>query len=115
MKRHTKYPILNEVRGSGMVWIVEKKVVHHMFGLGFERVKIPVRVTFEFQMVEGAFSPESLSTHIVYNRTAFEKRYPHVNMSSLENSIDNTVRKEIMNYLRDCGYIVNDRDSDSSL
>lgn len=98
-----------------MVWIAEKKVVHHIFGLGFERVKIPVRVKFEFEVKEGAFVPDSLSTHTVYNRTALEKRYPNLNLASLENSIDSTVRKEIMRYLRDCGFIENDSDSDSSL
>jgi hypothetical protein len=98
-----------------MVWIVEKKVVHHMFGLGIERVKIPVRVTFEFEVKEGAFAPNSLSTQTVYNRTALEKRYPNLNLASLENSIDNTVRKEIMAYLKFCVFLENDSDSDSSL
>jgi len=35
-----------------MVWVVEKKVVHHMLGLGFERVDIPIRVKFEFEVEE---------------------------------------------------------------
>ena len=96
-----------------MVWIVEKKVVHHMFGLGFERVKIPVRVKFEFEVKEGAFLPESLSIQTVYNRTALEKRYPNLNLASLENSIDNTVRKEITAYLRDCGFLEEGTDPDA--
>ena len=96
-----------------MVWIAEKKVVHHMFGLGFEMVKIPVRVKFEFEVKEGAFVPDSLSTHRVYNRTALEKRYPNLNLASLERSINNTVRKEIMAYLRDCGFLEEGADSDA--
>ena len=96
-----------------MVWIVEKKVVHHMFGSGIERVKIPVRVTFEFEVKEGAFVPNSLSSRTVYNRTALEKRYPNLNLASLENAIDNTVSKEIRAYLRDCGFIEEGTDSDA--
>ena len=97
-----------------MVWIVEKKVVHHMFGLGFERVKIPVRVKFEFEVKEGAFLPDSLSTRTLYNRKGLAKRYPKLNLSSLENSINNTVRKEIMIYLRDCGFLEEGTDSDAN-
>ena len=98
-----------------MVWIVEKRVVYHMFGLGFERVKKPVRVTFEFEVKENAFVPDSLSTHTVYNGKAFERRYPNLNLASLENSIDSTVRKEIMIYLRECRFVENGCASDSSL
>jgi hypothetical protein len=87
-----------------MVWIVEKKVVHHILGLGFERVKIPVRVTFEFEVKEGVFVPDSLSIHTLYNRSALERRYPNLDPVSMESSINSTVRQEIMAYLRDCGF-----------
>jgi hypothetical protein len=97
-----------------MVWIVEKKVFHHVFGLGFERVTIPVRVTFEFEVKEGAFIPESLSRRTVYNRTALEKRYPKVSLASLENSIANTVSREIITYLRNCGFLEEGIDSDAN-
>jgi hypothetical protein len=96
-----------------VVWIVEKRVVHHIFGLGFERVKIPVRVKFEFEVKEGAFIPNSLSTQTVYNRTALERRYPNLNLASMENSLENTVRKEIMTYLRECGFLDEGSDSDA--
>ena len=96
-----------------MVWIVEKRVVYHIFGLGFERVKIPVRVKFEFEVKQGAFIPNSLSTHTVYNRAALERRYPNLNLASMENSIENTVRNEIMTYLRECGFLDEGSDSDA--
>jgi hypothetical protein len=83
-----------------MVWLVEKKVVHHMFGLGFERVKIPVRVKFEFEVKDGAFVPDSLSSHTVYNRKALERRYPKLDAVSLESSVGKAVKNEIMTYLR---------------
>lgn len=85
-----------------------------MFGLGFERVKIPVRVKFEFEVKEGAYVPDSLSTHTVYNRKALGKRYPNLNLASLERSINNSVREEITTYLRDCGFIEKYTDSDST-
>jgi hypothetical protein len=94
-----------------MVWIVEKKVVHHMIGLPFESVTIPVSVTFEFEVKEGVFLPDSLSSRRLYNRTSLEKRYPNIDFASLEHSIDNTVSKEIMIYLKDCGFLKEDTGS----
>ncbi|MBW1690566.1 MAG: hypothetical protein JRF35_11075 [Deltaproteobacteria bacterium] len=96
-----------------MVWIVEKRVVYHIVGLGFERVKIPVRVKFEFEVKEGAFIPNSLSIQRIYNRTALERRYPNLNLASVENSIENTVRKEITAYLRECGFLDEGADPDA--
>lgn len=94
-----------------MVWIVEKKIVHHVVGLGFERVTIPVRVRFEFEVKEGAFLPDSLTSRRLYNRTALEKRYPNLDLASLEHSTDNTVSKEIISYLTDCGFLKEDTGS----
>lgn len=96
-----------------MVWLVEKRVVRHVLGLGFERAEIPVRVKFEFEVKEGVFVPDSLSTHTVYNKKALEKRYPKLNLASLESSISNTVKEEIMTYMKECGYLSKDKNSDA--
>jgi hypothetical protein len=96
-----------------MVWIVDKKIVHHMLGLGVERVRIPVRVTFEFEVKQGAFLPNSLSSHIVYNRAILKKRHPNLDLNSLEDSINNTVTREIMTHLRECGFLEEAADSDA--
>jgi len=93
-----------------MVWLVKKRVVHHMFALGFERVKIPVRVKFEFEVKDGVFVPDSLSTHSVYNRKALERRFPKMNVALLESSVGNAVKNEIMTYLRECGFLSKDHD-----
>jgi hypothetical protein len=44
-----------------MAWFVEKKVVYHLLDLGFERIEIPIRVKFEFEVKEGVFVPDSLA------------------------------------------------------
>ena len=88
-----------------MVWVVEKKVVHHMLSLGFERVDIPIRVKFEFEVEDGSFVADSLSSHTVYNRDALERRDPALDVASLEDSIENTVEREILQYLRECGFL----------
>ena len=95
-----------------MVWIVEKKVVHYMLSLGFERVDIPVRVKFEFVVEDGSFVPNSLSSYTVYNKKALERRYPAMDVDSLEDSIENTVKREILQHLRECGFLEGEDDSD---
>ena len=60
-----------------MVWLVEKKIFHHQFDLGFEGVAIPIRVKFEFEVRDGALVPDSLSKNVLYNQSALEKRYPN--------------------------------------
>ena len=88
-----------------MVWIVEKKVVYHLLSLAFERVNIPIRTTFEFEIKEGTLVPDSLSASIIYNRKAIERRYSGVNVTELEGSINKTVKKAIHEHLHECGYL----------
>jgi hypothetical protein len=87
-----------------MVWVVEKKVFHHRVDLGFERIEIPVRVKFEFEVRDGAFVSDSLSFQILYNRHAIEKYYPQLKSEYLEKAIEKTVIKGIRGYLKALGY-----------
>lgn len=91
-----------------MVWFVEKKVFHHVLDLGFERVKIPIRVKFEFEVKEGAFVHNSISIQTLYNKQALEKRYPTLKPEFLEKAIYKTVKQEIHNYLKKCEYLGED-------
>lgn len=88
-----------------MVWVVDKKIMHYELDVGFERVDIPVRVKFEFEVREGAFVPDTLSKEILYNKDAIEKRYPNIKLSSLDRGVGEMVEDEIMEYLRQCGLV----------
>ena len=90
-----------------MVWVVEKKIFYHILDMGFESVRIPVRVKFEFDVQDGKFVPDSLSVDTLYNRRAVVSRYPSVRMDSLANEIQKTIQREIRSYLSSCGYISN--------
>jgi len=74
---------------KGMVWMVEKKIVHHVLDMGFERVEIPVRVKKE----------------TLYNHKAIEKRFPMVKLPLLDREIEKTVEDKIMRYLGQCGLL----------
>ena len=88
-----------------MVWLAEKKVFHHFLDLGFERVEIPIRVKFEFRLINGCLDPDSLTREILYNRAALHKRYPDLDSLKLEKSIEEKVDKEIMAYCQDSGFL----------
>jgi hypothetical protein len=91
-----------------MIWMVEKKIFHHVLDLGFESVRIPVRTKFEFNLQNRKLIAESLSYQLLYNLQVLEKRYPQLKAEELDRQIQNTVQRKVHMYLKDCGYI--DRD-----
>ena len=88
-----------------MVWMVEKKIFSHILDAGFDRMEIPVRVKFEFEVVEGSFVPNTLTKEILYNQDIIERRYPEIKLSSLDGAIEEMVENEIMEYLRQCEFL----------
>ena len=88
-----------------MVWVAEKRVVRHMLDMGFEQLEIPVRVKFEFEVKEGLLVSGTLSKELLYNKNAIEKHYPKLRLQSLHRAIEKTVEDELMEYLRQCGYL----------
>ena len=86
-----------------MVWVLEKKVFYHILDMGFESVGIPVRVKFEFEVQDGSFVPDSLSSEYLYNQPALKKQYPNFALEVLERDIQKTIQREIQKYLKSCG------------
>ena len=86
-----------------MVWVLEKKVFRYILDMGFERVEIPVRVKFEFEVVDGALVPDTLSKDILYNRKALEARYPGLRPDSLDRAVEEMAEHEIRKYLEQWG------------
>ena len=96
------------------MWLVEKKIFYHLLDMGFERVRIPVRVKFEFEVKEGSMVSDSLSFETLYNRQALAKRYPLVDLDGLASEVEKTVRRNLFGYLNDCGYLRVDAASENS-
>lgn len=88
-----------------MIWMVEKKIFHHVLDLGFESVRIPVRVTFEFNLQNRTLVADSLSYQLLYNRQVLENRYPQLKAEDLDRKIQKTVKRKVYMYLKDCGYV----------
>lgn len=88
-----------------MIWLVEKRVFQIGLHLGFESLKIPVRVKLEFEVKEGNLVPDSLTRTMLYNRQLLERRYPDLDQASLQRSIERKVESEIQKYLQEHGFI----------
>ena len=88
-----------------MVWFVEKRVFYHLLDMGVEKVRIPIRVKFEFEVKEGSFVRDSISIHALYNEQVIQKYYPELKSESLKDVIDKTVKQEIDIYLKECGFL----------
>jgi len=88
-----------------MVWLVEKKIFLYILDMGYERAEIPIRVKFEFEVAEGSFVPDTLTKETLYNQVAVEKRYPKINRTSLNRAIDEMVDGQIMEYMKQCGFL----------
>ena len=87
------------------MWLVEKKIFYHLLDMGFERVRIPVRVKFEFEVKEGSLVSDSLSFETLFNRQALKKCYPPAKLELLAYEVEKTVKRNIFGYLNDCGYL----------
>jgi len=87
------------------MWLVEKKVIKHRLDLGYERIQIPVRVKFEYEVKEGSVIMDSLMLHLLYNQQILKKRYPQLDLISLDASIHQTVKREILNELNQSGLL----------
>ena len=88
-----------------MVWLLEKKIFHHILDLGYEGVAIPIRVKFEFEVRSGQLVPDSLQYEHLYNKDALLNRYQNLDAVGLDKSIVKTVEKEIHAYLELNGYL----------
>jgi hypothetical protein len=87
------------------MWLLEKKIFHHILDLGYEGVAIPVRVKFEFEIRDGQFVQDSLGYEPLYNKDALLSRYPNLDAESLDKDIVKTVERGIRLYMESNGYL----------
>jgi len=91
-----------------MIRVLEKKIFYHTLDLGFEQIRIPVRVKFGFEIQNGAVIPDSLSKEMLYNLSLLEKYFPNLDKNRLEKNIEKTINSCIYKYLRASGYLKQD-------
>ena len=87
-----------------MLWAVDKKIVRHVLEHDGQLVEIPIRVTFEYAIEDGALVDDTLTLKTLFNEAAVLKRFPTLDKQDLDEQISVNVRREIHEHLALAGY-----------
>lgn len=89
---------------EGMIWVVEKLIIYHFLDMGFEMLKIPIRIEVEYELDGSTIA--SLSKKTLYNLPYLVKQYPKLNQDKLRAAIEQTIEKGLSDHFRLKGYII---------
>lgn len=87
-----------------MIWVVERLIVYHSLDMGFETLKIPIRVEVEYGLDGSTIT--SLSKKTLYNLPYLMKQYPKLNQDKLRTAIEQTVEKGLSDRFKLKGYTI---------
>lgn len=82
-----------------MLYIVDKKVIRHIVEHDGRLLEIPVRAEFEYGCEKGEMVDGSLKISTLYNQKSVARLFPRLNLDELDDAIDKTVRKEILEHI----------------
>ncbi len=88
-----------------MVWIVETKVFRHVIDRDEQFVELPVRVRFEYGVVDGVFEPGTIDYKTLYNEASLLRRFTKLKPTELAAEVDVTVRRALDEELRFAGLL----------
>jgi hypothetical protein len=87
-----------------LIWIVDKKVVRHLVEQDGQLAEVPVRVTFEYAVDDGAVVDGSLSMKQLYNKGAVCRHFPDLDDAQLDEAVQATVERAIDEHLAMSGF-----------
>ncbi len=89
---------------ESMIWVVERLIVYHFLDMGFEILKIPIRVEVDYGLDGSTIT--SLSKKTLYNLPYLTKQCPKLNQDKLRAAIEQTVEKGLSDHfkLKDYNY-----------
>ena len=82
-----------------MLWAVDKKIVRHVLEHDGQLVEIPIRVTFEYAIEDGALVDDTLTLKTLFNEAAVLKRFPTLDKQDLDEQISVIVGREFQEHL----------------
>ena len=88
-----------------MVWIVETKVFRHVIDRDRQFVEVPVRVRFEYGVIEASYQAGTIEYETLYNEAAVLRRFPTFEPDDLAAAVDATVRRSLDEELRFAGLL----------
>jgi len=87
-----------------LLWAIDKKVVRYVLERHGRLLEIPVRVTFEYAIENGAVVNESLTIKTLFNEAAVLRRFPDLTPEELNTEICTSMLQEIHEHLALSGY-----------
>ena len=91
-----------------MLWAIDKKIVRHVLEREGQLVEVPIRVTFEYAIEDGALVDDTLTVKTLFNEAAVLKQFPTLDKQSLDEEISASVHQEIYEHLALAGYTSSD-------
>lgn len=87
-----------------MIWVVDKKVVPHLIQEDGQLAEVPVRVSFEYAVEDGAVIDGTLSLRTLYNKRSVCKHFPRLDDEQLDDDVQATAERAIDEHLALSGF-----------
>lgn len=87
-----------------MIWVVDKKVVRHLIQEDGQLAEVPVRVSFEYAVEDGAVIDGSLSLNTLYNKDSVCRHFPDLEEERLDEDVQATAERAIDEHLALSGF-----------
>jgi len=82
-----------------VIWIVDRKVVSHLISRDGQLAEVPIRVTFEYAVEDGAVLDGTLSLKRLYNKGAVCRHFPGIDDDRLDAEVQATVERAVDEHL----------------
>lgn len=87
-----------------MIWVVDKKVVRHLIEADGQLAELPVRVSFEYAVEDGAVIDGSVTLDTLYNKYTVNKHFPGIDDEQLEEAVQATAERAVDEHLALSGF-----------
>lgn len=92
------------MRGSPLIWIVDKTVVRHLIEEDGQLAEVPVRVSFEYAVEDGSVVDGSVSLDTLYNKRAVCSHFPELDDAQLDEDVQATAERAVDEHLALSGF-----------
>jgi hypothetical protein len=87
-----------------LIWVVDKKVVPHLIQEDGQLAEVPVRVSFEYAVEDGAVIDGTLTLSTLYNKRSVCKHFPGLDDERLDEDVQATAERAIDEHLALSGF-----------
>lgn len=82
-----------------LLWVVDKQIVRHLIECDGRMADVPVRVSYEYAVEEGALVEGSLTLKTLYNKASVCRRFSGIDEQTLDADVQVTATRAIDEHL----------------